>query len=145
MIVVRDQAGTAAGEVVAGLDLAEDPGPVLDHAFAAATVRGARLRVLHAWHPPALTVESGVDLQITAGTYRGHLAAALAPWRNRHPDVEVVEDVVVGHPVDMLATASAHADLVVVGSWGRSFSIGSVSHGVIHHARCPVAVVRPYD
>ncbi|URN00906.1 universal stress protein [Actinomadura madurae] len=145
LIVVRDQDGTATGEVVVGLDLAEDPGPVLEHAFTAATVRGAQLRVLHAWHPTALAVESGIDLQITADTFRGHLTAALAPWRDRYPDIKVVEDVVLGHPVDMLATASAHADLVVVGSRGRSFPLGSVSHGVIHHAHCPVAVVRPYD
>jgi nucleotide-binding universal stress UspA family protein len=145
VIVVRDRSGDAAGEIVAGLDLTGDPGPVLDHAFAAAAARGARLRALHAWHPAPLAVESGVDLQITANTLREQLAAALAPWRSRHPDAKVAEDVVIGHPVETLALASAGAGLVVVGSRGRSFPLGSVSHGVIHHARCPVAVVRPYE
>ncbi|MEU8344839.1 universal stress protein [Spirillospora sp. NPDC048832] len=145
VIVVRDQAADAAGEIVVGLDLAEDPEAVLDYAFAAAAARDARLRVLHAWHPAPLAVESGVDLQITANTLREHLAAALAPWRSRHPDVKVAEEVVIGHPVEMLALASAGAGLVVVGSRGRSFPLGSVSHGVVHHARCPVAVVRPYE
>lgn len=145
VVVVRGRADQTAGEVVVGLDLIEDPAPALGHAFAAAGARSARLRGLHAWQPPASTVESGVDLQIAANTYRSDLAAALAPWRERHPDIKVIEDVVIGHPVEMLAMASANADLVVIGSRGRSFPLGSVSHGTIHHAHCPVTVVRPYD
>ncbi|NEA28769.1 universal stress protein [Actinomadura bangladeshensis] len=143
--VVRDQDEDAAGEIVVGMDLAEDPGTALDHAFAAAAARDVRLRVLHAAHPAPLAAASGVAPQFTAGTLREYLTAALAPWRSRHPDVKVVEDVVIGHPVEALALASAGAGLVVVGSRGRTFPLGSVSHGVIHHARCPVAVVRPYE
>jgi nucleotide-binding universal stress UspA family protein len=41
------------------------------------------------------------------------------------------------------------ADLIVVGSHGRStvgrFLLGSVSDHVVHHATCPVLVVRPPD
>lgn len=143
--VVRDQTEKAADEIVVGLDLAQDAGAVLDHAFAAAAARKARLRVLHAWQPAPPAVESGVDLQITADTLREHLTAALAPWRSEHPGVEVVEEVVIGHPVEVLGLASAGAGLVVVGSRGRSFPLGSVSHGVIHHARCPITVVRPRE
>ncbi|QKW37017.1 universal stress protein [Actinomadura sp. NAK00032] len=145
VIVVRDQDRPASGEIVVGLDLVDDPGSALDHAFAAAAAREARLRALHAWRPAPLAVEVGVDLQITADGLRERLATALAPWRSRHPNVEVVEEVVVGHPVEMLGQTSAGAGLVVVGSRGRSFPLGSVSHGLIHHARCPVAVVRPYE
>ena len=54
--------------------------------------------------------------------------------------------MVCGHPVGVICEASAAADLVVVGSRGLgrfgSAMLGSVSHGVLHHARCPVAVVR---
>ena len=49
-------------------------------------------------------------------------------------------------PVNALSDASATADLVVVGSRGMgaigSALLGSVSRGVLHHAHCPVAVVR---
>ncbi|WP_067461215.1 universal stress protein [Actinomadura macra] len=145
VVVVRGRDDGAAGEIVVGLDLAEDPGPALRYAFAAADAREARLRVLHAWRPAMLAVEVGVDLTSACDTFRGHLAAALAPWRSRHPDVKAVEDVVIGHPVEALVSASANADLVVVGSRGRAVPLGSVSHGAIHHARCPVAVVRPRD
>ncbi|MEV0353087.1 universal stress protein, partial [Nonomuraea sp. NPDC050680] len=41
------------------------------------------------------------------------------------------------------------ADLLVVGSHGRSaigsIVLGSVSRGVLHHARCTVTVVRAKD
>jgi nucleotide-binding universal stress UspA family protein len=45
------------------------------------------------------------------------------------------------------AAAAEHADLIVVGTHergtvGRLF-LGSVSHHVVRHARCPVMVVRP--
>ncbi|MGC4955904.1 universal stress protein [Actinomadura citrea] len=145
VIIVRGHSDTPIGEVAVGLDLATDPAPALDHAFAAAAARGARLRVLHAWRPAAHAVEPDVDAQLAANGRYDRLAAELAPWRERHPDLKVVEDVVVGHPVQMLARASAEADLIVVGSRGRSFPLGSVGHGVIHHAHCPVAVVRPHD
>ncbi|MEU9020361.1 universal stress protein [Actinomadura sp. NPDC048394] len=142
LTIVRGQDVEPVGEVIVGLDLLEDPAPQLDHAFAAAKARGARLRALHAWRPAPLAVEAGVDLQTAANTLRSHLAAALAPWQDRYPEVKVIEDVDVGHPVAALVMASAHADLVVVGSRGRIMPIGSVSHGVIHHADCSVAIVR---
>lgn len=145
VIVVRGAADATAGEIVVGLDLADAPEPALDHAFAAAAARGARLRVLHAWRPAPLAIETRVESRIVSDSLRGHLATVLAPWRDRHPDIKIIEDVAVGHPAELLATASHSADLVVVGSRGRSVLLGSVSHAVIHHARCPVAVVRPYE
>lgn len=69
------------------------------------------------------------------------------PWREKNPDVEIIDLQVFGHPVPVLAEAGASADLVGVGSRGRggfaSAVFGSVSHGVLHHVTCPVAVVRP--
>ena len=54
----------------------------------------------------------------------------------------VVED---RHPAECLVELSEDADLVVVGTRGRggfsSLLLGSVSHAVVLHGRCPVVVV----
>src|SRR5690606_20516090 len=62
VVVVRGPVDGTADEVVVGLDLVEDPAPALDHAFAAAAAREARLRALHAWRPAPLAAEAGVDV-----------------------------------------------------------------------------------
>jgi nucleotide-binding universal stress UspA family protein len=50
------------------------------------------------------------------------------------------------HPAQALVSASEGADMLVVGSRGRGgftgLVLGSVSQQCIHHARCPVTVVR---
>lgn len=65
----------------------------------------------------------------------------------KHPQVSVRRAVVRDAAAKALVAASAGAQLVVVGSRGRGNAVGlllgSVSHGVLHDAHCPVAVVRP--
>jgi nucleotide-binding universal stress UspA family protein len=54
----------------------------------------------------------------------------------------------IGHPVERIVHAAGQmrADLIVLGSRGlgdvESFLLGSVSDGVLHHAHCPVLIVR---
>jgi nucleotide-binding universal stress UspA family protein len=78
---------------------------------------------------------------------RQALAAALAPWRERFPDVPVVEHVEMGSAAQVLLSVSGRAQLLVVGRRAHRTAIGarigSVAHGMLHHADCPVAVVPP--
>lgn len=74
------------------------------------------------------------------------LREAVERVRSDHPTVKVETAVVEGHPGDVLVDMSADADLLVVGSRGRSeisgLLLGSVSQHSVHHAHCPVAVLR---
>jgi nucleotide-binding universal stress UspA family protein len=62
------------------------------------------------------------------------------------PRVIVNQIVVEGIPAEVLIRAAQHADLLVVGNRGHGgFAdalIGSVSVRCLHHAACPVVVVR---
>jgi nucleotide-binding universal stress UspA family protein len=74
------------------------------------------------------------------------LSEALSGWHAKYPDVVVHPDLRHGGTRKSLIGASAAAQLVVVGSRGRGgfagLLLGSVSQAVLHHAACPVAVVR---
>jgi nucleotide-binding universal stress UspA family protein len=64
-----------------------------------------------------------------------------------HPEVTVLRQVAVGTPRPALLTAAASAQMLVVGCRGRGglkgMSLGSVAQAVLHHAPCPVGIVRP--
>ncbi|GAA1898222.1 universal stress protein [Actinomadura bangladeshensis] len=146
VVVVRGAAGTGRGEVAVGYDIEDEAGDALEYAFDAAAVRGARLRVVHAWQISAGLAESGysIDEDRMNDERRGRIIADYAPLHERYPLVEVVNEVLVGHPVSILSGVSRAVDLLVVGASRHRRGVprlGSVGHGVIHHAECPVAVV----
>ncbi|MFC0551493.1 universal stress protein [Planotetraspora thailandica] len=150
VVVVREVPSPPRGEVVAGVDGSPAGAAALEFAFTEAALRGARLRAVHAW-PLWLWSEGGAfvpvrDAEEDEEDERRLLAEALAGMRERHPDVELSEEVVQGHPADVLRRASDGADLLVVGSRGNGefarLILGSVSQAMLHHARCPLAVVR---
>ncbi|WP_344988285.1 universal stress protein [Nonomuraea helvata] len=136
------------GEVVVGVDDSPECEPALAYAFQQAKLRGSALRVLHAWQLPvhAFAPEITYDMDEIRRAQHQVVRDRLAVFAADHPQVTIVEDVQSAHPVDALADASERADLLVVGSHGRgalgSMLLGSVSRGVLHHAHCPVAVVR---
>jgi nucleotide-binding universal stress UspA family protein len=60
--------------------------------------------------------------------------------------IDVVAKTVPGDPAEVLIEASSNAAVLVVGSRGRGgfegLRVGSVSNKCLHHAHCPVLVVR---
>lgn len=74
-------------------------------------------------------------------------AAAIATDVN--PDLEILQEIREGSPINMLLNLSKEADMVVVGSRGlggiAGALLGSVSASVIGHAESPVVVLREDD
>ncbi|WP_312882799.1 universal stress protein [Streptosporangium album] len=148
VVVVRADADKPYGEIVVGVDDSAEGETVLAYAFEQARLRGCVLRAVHAWRPPGpgLVPEFPYEVEKVHRFHQHMVRDRLAAWPEKFPEVEVVEDVQSAHPVQALTDASTRADLVVVGSRGRgavgSVVLGSVSRGVLHHAHCPVAVIR---
>ncbi|WP_406005163.1 universal stress protein [Streptomyces sp. NBC_00637] len=137
-------------DVVLAVDLDEACDEVIEFAFEAARLRHARLRAVHAWHTaPPVGLGTG-DIGLVGETWQGEewlgfLKAVLQVWRDKYPDVEVLETVVDDRPTTALVRASTGAGLLVVGHRLAEGPVGPrtgpVTHAAIHHVGCPVAVV----
>ncbi|MEU8344856.1 universal stress protein [Spirillospora sp. NPDC048832] len=150
VVIVRAAEPSGHGEVVVGVDGSPYGADAIGFAFEEASVRGVRLRALLAWTHPVSTGHGDMlppvyDREILAAEEQRLLAESLAGWRAKYPDVEVAAEAVRGRAARVLAKASVHADLLVVGSRGRGgftgLLLGSVGHAMLLRAHCPVAIV----
>ena len=149
--VPLDRKPTGKG-VVVGVDGSALSMAAVDYAFEQASHSAEPLTAVHAWLDPLASSDVGARLVHDPVAYARDqeilLAESLAGWSEKYPDVEVTRRVTHAHPVTALVDAAAEASLLVVGSRGRgvvsSILLGSISHGVLHLARCPVAVVHPH-
>lgn len=122
--------------------------PLVEFAFAEASLRGAPLVAMHVWSLPEDSVPAGVHPDRDA-LARAHddaedaLTEALDRWAEKYPDVVVHRAVRHGLDVAVaLGAASRSAQLAVVGSSHRArSSMGSVAQALVRRAGCPVAVV----
>ncbi|WP_329282209.1 universal stress protein [Streptomyces sp. NBC_01451] len=142
-------------EVVAGIqELGPAADPLLEFAFTAAASGAARLRAVRALpisasaaHPQAAPYVQRADRDHEAQE-RMRLSALLVPWREKFPDVPVVEHVDRGRASQVLLSASAHSRLTVIGRRRHpshlTWKLGPVAHAALHHVPCPVALV-PHD
>ncbi|MEV2273483.1 universal stress protein [Nonomuraea africana] len=147
VVVVRQVPVSPLGEVVVGLDGVRTAESVLRFAFTEASLRGVRLRIVHA--RPGMDVSGFETAPHEPGDEKSdieRLREVLNGWRQRHQDVVVVDDIVKGHPAEVLKQAGERADLLVVGSRGRGgfagLVLGSISQAMLHQAPCPLAIVR---
>jgi nucleotide-binding universal stress UspA family protein len=146
------------GTIVVGVDGSSASLAALRWGAEEAELRGARLVALHAWAfvPPAVLGEPGlipmpvVDIAGTLEAEReaaeAELDATLASAFPGEPPVEIERKLVEDDAAEALERESKQADLVVVGSTGKSgiaaALLGSVSRHVVQHAHCPAVVVK---
>ncbi|MFC9280520.1 universal stress protein [Streptomyces collinus] len=144
LVVVPEPAPLAQepARFVVGVDGSERSGAAVDVAFEEAALHDAALWALLVWEPGPLRV---FDEHEPQEEHRRLLSEIVAGRHARYPEVELRQEVRVGHPVQVLAEASAQALGLVVGTRGRGgftgMLLGSVSQGVLHHADCPVIAV----
>ncbi|WP_439379087.1 universal stress protein [Amycolatopsis lexingtonensis] len=143
VVVVRGRS-PVDGPVVVGTDGSPLSEAAIAWAFEEASLRNAPLVALYAGYDGDTAGFSGAETLPESG--RLLLAERLAGWQERYPDVAVERRVEHDKPRHRLLSVSHGAQLVVVGSRGRGgFSglvLGSTSQALLHHAGCPVMVVR---
>lgn len=153
VVIIREPAAAEASTVVVGIDGSPAAEAALRFAFDEASRHGWSVQAVHAWDVPAydlIIVPNGpvpAPLSTVADDEVRLAAEVLAGFRDDYPDVDVVEHLVRAPAVMALVEASAGAAMVVVGTHGHGPAIGallgSVSHGLLHRATVPVAVVPP--
>lgn len=149
-VLVVPGAGTPEGPVVVGLDGSTASVRVLRAARDEAARLGAPLTVVGAVPPlPSPVSDTRAVHEYESG--RAQQARAQLAGLLEEADLESLPSVDVRVEADVAADVLARhargARMLVVGSRGhgmlRTLLLGSVSRAVLHHARCPVLVVRP--
>ena len=137
---------TTDARVVVGIDGSPDARRALRWALEEARNRNAPLEAVCAWqYPPTHAVVATSALRFERSAREAELRARddAARWA---PDVPFAVSVVDEAIVPALLDRARGAQLLVVGPHGqggyRDLLLGSVAHQCVHHAPCPVAVVR---
>jgi nucleotide-binding universal stress UspA family protein len=149
----RSEVPTApASRVVVALKLHGSSDELLDFAFHTAAARGVPLLAVHGRSVPLhARVPWGLDHDVTEEMTRDaqkQLSQALRSWREKYPQVDVMDSIRLASPAKAVVRAAGDAALLVVGRrahrHGLAPHLGPVTQAAIHHGRCPVAVV-PHD
>jgi len=139
--------------IVVGVDGSDGAREALEVAAREAALRGGRLRVVAVWDTaPAVYGGGSVPdlneaLRDAARDGAERVAHdALVVAERLQPSVRCAALAVEGQAAQVLVEQARDAALLVVGSRGHgvftSLMLGSVSQQVVHHAPCPVLVVR---
>ena len=118
----------------------------------ASTRRGCGLLAVRSYPVPAAPYAMDLpplpyDLEAAGRDAARTLDAALTPWRDKYPAVPVKALTEPGSPARTLVEVSSDAILIIIGSRGHGALVGgllgSVGQQLLHHADCPVMIVRP--
>ena len=135
--------------IVVGMDGSDPSKAALAWAIRQGRLTGATVEAVIAWElpvnfgTPAPLIPPRTDFEEVA---REVITLAIADASGPDEHVTIRSKVVEGNAPQVLLDASAGADLLVVGSRGHGGFVeallGSVGQHCVHHATCPVVVIR---
>ena len=135
-------------QIVVGVDASPHSKSALLWALDQAMSKSGTVTAVLSWQIPFFSVPGGFDrdeLEAGAKALLLQTVHAVAP----HPPVPLQTVLAEGDPIESLLRASADADLLVLGTRGRSafagLLLGSVSQACSAHASCPVVLVKKSD
>lgn len=139
-------AAAARPRIVVGVDGSDQSAAALRWAVGQAGATGSEVEVVVAYEMPVTIllepVYSEDDYRRDAQEVADRAVARMGP----DPSVPVRSRLVEGRAAHALTDAAEGADLLVLGSHGRGqlpgMHLGSVASYCVHHAPCPVVVVR---
>lgn len=151
VIVMRHEADLTKDRIVVGIDGSPVSNAAVGFAFATASLHKWKLVAVHAWDVPSFDLvilpntPVPMDFENISDSEVRLAAEVLAGFKAEYPEVEVEQVVTRGNAVKALLNASESTAMIVVGTRGHgqvmSSVLGSVSHGVLHKAKVPVAIV----
>ncbi|HVW34181.1 MAG TPA: universal stress protein [Acidimicrobiia bacterium] len=138
------------GRIVVGVDASPEAEAALRWAVEEARLRHAIVEVVHAWLFPGVGEVPGRSISIAVSDVEHdatqQLDRIVDAVVGADPEVKVERRVIEGSAAPVLVDAAAGADLLVIGSRGHGgfvgLLLGSVAQQCVHHAPCPVVVVR---
>jgi nucleotide-binding universal stress UspA family protein len=146
------QGESNAPRIVVGVDGSPSSRAALRWAVRQAVLTGGTVEAVMAWQHTFVPGGYGGATTAMIGGFdyqdvsEKALAEVISEVVDAGDQARVRSRVAAGHASQVLLDAAAGADLLVVGSRGHgSFAdalLGSVSQNCVHHARCPVLIVR---
>ena len=137
----------AHARVVVGIEDPAHAHELLSRAFAMASGRGARLRILHAWRlqrPYDDIMVGEAEASDWAAQVTERLEIATADLRSAFPEVDVEIDLRHQDPASALVAASDEADLLLLGRRRHTaplgLQLGVTARALIRESRCPVEI-----
>lgn len=146
---------TEIRRVVCAVDFSDVSHRALDHAVAIAKWYGARLTAMYVHHVPMPVLVSAPllapapidDAALSAADRRALQQQLEGLLPRRATDLAVECRIVEGDTAAEIAAEAASADLLVIGTHGRSgfehLVLGSIAERLLRQASCPLLVVPP--
>lgn len=140
--------------VLVGVDGSAESCQALRWAVRYASLAGAAVRAVIAWQPPIRYgyygypsgFSFGLSAQQLSDAAAATLAATVGEVSGDKPAVVIDQQVVEGHPAEVLLEEARSAELLVIGPRGHGaftgLLLGSVTIHCVHHAPCAVVVAR---